>query len=106
MHSFFRRFRSLLSVILVVSSPLAAAPSLRLNFGADYWFDRAGQFSATLGILGRLTREVAAGGCVGAVVNTQPAAAGLPVGFYLPRSPLPLFVVGVSGVWYVYPVDV
>jgi len=101
-HSFFRRFRSLLSVILLVSSPLAAAPSLRLNFGADYWFDRAGQFSATLGVLGRLTREVAAGVRVGALINTQPATAGIPIDLDLRVALSQFYLEGTAGPWILF----
>ena len=102
MHSPLCRLRSLLSAILLVSSPLAAAPSLRLGFGADYWFDRAGQFSATLGVLGRLTREVAAGVRVGALINTSPTTAGIPIDLPLRVSLSHLYLEGTAGPWILF----
>jgi hypothetical protein len=89
-------------VILLVSCPVAAAPSLRLNFGADYWIDRAGQFSATLAVLGRLTNEIAAGVRFGALINTQPTTVGIPLDLDLRVSLSKLYLEGTAGPWILF----
>jgi hypothetical protein len=104
---FTRRFRSLLIArpLLLVALAIAPCPALasvRLGFGADYWFDRAAEFNFTLGLLGTLTREVSAGVRFGALVVTGPATAGIPLDLQLRVALSKLYLEGSAGPWILF----
>ncbi len=93
--------RSLLLLALALA-PCSATASVRLGFGADYWFDRAGEFNFTLGVLGKLTREVSAGVRFGGLLITEPATAGIPLDLQLRVAVSRLYLEGSTGPWILF----
>jgi len=92
----------LFAVLLFAPRPALASPIVRLGFGADYWFDRAGEFNFTLGVLGRLSREISAGVRVGGLIITHPATAGIPLDLQLRASFSRLYFEGNVGPWILF----
>jgi hypothetical protein len=87
-------------------SPAEAAPSLRLGFGADYWFIESATFQFTLGIETALNRTIHIGGRFGALLVTDADTLGIPADLVV-RAQLPrqLYVEGLVGPWLFFEGD-
>jgi hypothetical protein len=91
-------------LMVLTFAPSAAFASLRAGFGADYWFNRGGEFNVTLAAHASLTRAVSAGVRFGVLVATDPATAGIPIDLQL-RVKIPrerFYFEGSAGPWILF----
>lgn len=90
-----------LLISALVPSPAAAA-SIRLGLGADYWFNGHGEFNFTLAPMASLSRAVSVGARLGVLLVTAPATAGLPLDIQLRISIQQLYIEGSGGPWILF----
>jgi hypothetical protein len=98
------RSRWWLVLMVLTLAPSPALALLRAGFGADYWFNRGGEFNFTLAAHASLTRAVSAGARFGVLVATDPATAGIPLDLQL-RAKIPherLYFEFSAGPWILF----
>jgi len=91
-------------VLVFGLAPVVSHASVRAGLGADYWFNRGGEFNFTLAVHGSLTRALSGGVRLGALLATDPTTAGIPLDLQL-RVALPrdrLYFEGSAGPWILF----
>jgi hypothetical protein len=82
--------------------PSTAAASIRLGFGADYWFTGTSEFNFTATPTLSLTPGVSLGGRFGMLLVGSPATAGVPLDLQLRISIQQLYLEGSFGPWILF----
>ncbi len=91
-----------IALLLVAFLPNTAAASIRLGFGADYWFNGHGEFNFTVAPMVSLSRAVSVGGRLGMLVVTSPANAGVPLDLQLRIAIERIYLEGSVGPWILF----